>query len=64
MNLDAAIQGLLIRLRNIDRAIEQFEDLAECKIASRRPGRASEVRSPASVNLECPTVGATITSSN
>jgi len=34
MNLDAVIHGLLLRLRTINRAIEQFETLAEGQIAS------------------------------
>lgn len=37
MNIDVAIQALLTRLRNIDRVIGEFENIAEGQIASRRP---------------------------
>ena len=37
MNLDAAIHSLLIRLRTINRAIAEFENIAEGQIANRKP---------------------------
>ncbi|MDE3196162.1 MAG: hypothetical protein KGN84_07455 [Acidobacteriota bacterium] len=36
MKIDAVMESLLTRLRSLERAIEEFEDLAESELASRR----------------------------